>query len=68
MENFTKREAAEFLRVSLAWVDRAMKRGEITAAKVGRRVIFRRATLETFLERCEQKARRRARDRAQKVA
>lgn len=51
-------EAARLLGLSLATVDRLVKRGEVPHRKCGRRVLFHRPTLESWLrgESCDSPA------------
>jgi excisionase family DNA binding protein len=46
----TKPEAWRYLRVSRATLDRLMAAGTLPVIKLGRRVFFRRAALEAFLQ------------------
>jgi excisionase family DNA binding protein len=58
MEILNKPEAAKFLRCSMGWVDRAMRRGDLAFVKMGGKVFFRRESLESFVKSCERKAQR----------
>jgi len=50
MDDFlTKDEAAEFLRVNVRTLGEWVQRGEVPAAKVGRRLVFSRAQLADWL-------------------
>ncbi len=48
-EYFTKLEAAEYTRLSRATVDRLMKAGTLRFVKVGKRVVFRKKDLDSFM-------------------
>lgn len=50
-ENLNKEEAADYLRISRATLDRLVKKREIQFAKVGVRVIFRKTDLDAFLKK-----------------
>lgn len=45
----TKKEAAEYLRLSRATLDRLVKKRELLSAKIGKKVIFRRKDLDKFM-------------------
>jgi len=47
----TKVEAAEYMRVSLATIDRLMKSRELRHAKVGKKVLIRRKDIDTLIEK-----------------
>jgi excisionase family DNA binding protein len=50
-ENMTLSECAKYLRVSLRTVERLVAEGEAPRAiRVGRRIIFRRRDVDTWLE------------------
>jgi len=55
-EYFTREEAAEYLRMSVAKLDQLAARGEVRRAKLGdarkSSVLFRRGDLDTFVEGC----------------
>ncbi|MDW7759444.1 MAG: helix-turn-helix domain-containing protein [Acidobacteriota bacterium] len=46
---FTKREIAEYLKISLATLERLMKEG-LPHIKLSRRVLFRKADVDAWLE------------------
>ena len=48
---FTEREAAELLGLPRHSLRDARLRGEISASRIGRRVLYRREELENFLRR-----------------
>ena len=52
----TRRDAADYLGVSVLTVDRALRDGEIDHYRIGRRVLFDEDQLKTFLSKNERKA------------
>lgn len=48
-ENFTLAEAAEFMRLGLRTVERAVAVGELVSLRVGRRRIVTRAAIDQYL-------------------
>ncbi len=48
-EYFTKREAAEYLRLSVPTVDRLRLSGALAYIKVGKKVLFRKRDLDRFM-------------------
>ena len=52
-ELITKAEAMEYLRISLATIDRLIKSRDLPHIKVGKKVLFRIRDLEAFVDvRC----------------
>ena len=47
---FTKKELQEYLRISHGMVDKLMKRREIPFLKIGKKVLFRKADIDAWLE------------------
>jgi len=47
----TKAEAAEYMRVSRATVDRLMKRRGLPFIKLEKKVLFRKKDIDAFLEK-----------------
>lgn len=47
---YTRREAAEFLRVSEKWLDALVKAGEIYSTTSGRRRFFPRVALTSYIK------------------
>lgn len=43
-------EAADYLRVSVRQIERLRQRRELRAVRVGRRLVFRRADLDHYVE------------------
>ena len=50
-EILTKKEAAEFLRISIATINRLMKKRKIPFSKINGKVLFQRKDLIDCLER-----------------
>lgn len=50
---YDRREAAEYLKIAVVTIDRAIARKEISLFRVGRRVIFDQSHLDDFLKRNE---------------
>jgi excisionase family DNA binding protein len=50
---YTRQQVCERLQISLATLERLIRRGELPVVKVGRRVLIRRRTLEAFLRQRE---------------
>lgn len=48
-------EVASEIGVSVGLVDRAIRRGELTAVRLGGRVLVRREAVELWLKACESK-------------
>lgn len=46
---YSRPEAAEFLRISVKWLDEMVKRGELYNIRIGKRRLFPRATLVAFV-------------------
>ncbi len=55
-KRFDRKQAADYLGVSVITVDRAVAKKKLACYRVGRRIIFDRKHLEDFLSACEQKA------------
>lgn len=55
-KRFDRKEAADYLKVSVMTVDRAIANKKISCFRIGRRVLFSKSHLEDFLSMCEQKA------------
>lgn len=55
-KRFDRKEAAQYLGVSVITVDRAIAKKKISCFRIGRRVLFSKSHLDTFLSTCEQKA------------
>ena len=53
--NFTRKEAADYLRISVRTLDSLAQKGEIPYSKLGNgiraRVVYQRKDLDAFLER-----------------
>jgi len=47
----TKAEAMEYMRLSVATIDRLMKRHALPHVKVGKKVLFRKRDIDAFLEK-----------------
>jgi excisionase family DNA binding protein len=47
----TKAEAVEYMRLSVATIDRLMKNRALPYVKVGKKVLFRRPDIDVFLEK-----------------
>jgi excisionase family DNA binding protein len=47
----TRKEAAESLRICQVTLDTLTKQGEITAVRIGSRVLYRPQDLEAFIEK-----------------
>jgi excisionase family DNA binding protein len=52
-DTYTRQQVCERLQISLATLERLIRRGELPVVKVGRRVLIRRRTLEAFLRQRE---------------
>jgi excisionase family DNA binding protein len=50
MAVFNKREAAQYLRVSVETVDRFRDQGKLAFSKIGKRVIFTQKHLDEFID------------------
>jgi len=50
---FTRKEAADYLRLSLVSIDRAIAKKSIACYRLGRRVVFGKHHLDDFLSRNE---------------
>ena len=50
---YTREQVRQRLQISLATLERLIRRGELPVVKVGRRVLIRRRTLEAFLRQRE---------------
>jgi excisionase family DNA binding protein len=48
---YNRQQAARMLNVSTLTIDRAVKHGNLKANRVGRRVLFSKGSLETFVTR-----------------
>jgi excisionase family DNA binding protein len=48
-EYFTKTEAAEYVRLSRATIDRLRQSGDLRYVKVGGRIVFRKRDLDAFM-------------------
>lgn len=46
---YTRDEAAEFLRLSIRWLDQLVQRGDVYAVRSGKRLLFPRAALTAYL-------------------
>lgn len=57
-ERFDRKEAADYLGVSVITLDRALKAKTISCYRVGRRVIFDREHLDRFLKKNEVSAKK----------
>ena len=53
MKIFNRKEAAEFLGVSLETIDRKRKSGELSFRKIGDRVVLTEDDLITLIENCK---------------
>lgn len=51
---YTKREAGELSGTSESTIHRAIKKGQLKAAFIGRRVVIRGAALLQWLQECEE--------------
>jgi excisionase family DNA binding protein len=49
-EFLTKKELEKFLRISHGMVDKLMKTRQISFIKIGKKVLFRKADVEAWLE------------------
>jgi len=49
-ELLTFKETLEYLKISRSKLSRMMKAGEITFARIGKRVIFRKVDLDEFVK------------------
>ncbi len=47
-ENLNKKEAAEYLRISVSSIDRKIKEGRIKFSKLGGRVVFKKSDLDNY--------------------
>jgi excisionase family DNA binding protein len=56
-KNRSRKAAAEYIGVCVLTIDRALKAGEIDHYRIGRRVLFSEAHLNTFLLKHEKNAR-----------
>jgi len=52
----TRLEAAAMLGVSDETVDRLIRRGELSAYRIGRRVLVKRESVSAYLARCQEAA------------
>lgn len=52
-QRFTRIEAAQYLRVSVVSVDRAIAKRKISFFRLGRRIVFAKQHLDDFLNRNE---------------
>ena len=52
---FTAKEAADYLRISYWLITQLVKRGEIPYHKWGRRIFFKKANLDRFIDEQELK-------------
>jgi excisionase family DNA binding protein len=59
-ELLDKRQAAQYLRVSVPWINNHLAAGLLIPTRVGGRVFFRKRTLDAFLRASERKARHEA--------
>jgi excisionase family DNA binding protein len=50
---YTRQQVCERLQISLATLERLIRRGELPVVRVGRRVLIRRRSLEAFLRQRE---------------
>ena len=46
----TRKEAMEYLRISRGTLDRMMRRRDLPFIKMGKKVLFRKADIDRFLE------------------
>ncbi len=62
-QRYSRREAADYLGISVVTIDRALKNRSISCFRVGRRVIFSKAHLDEFLSsnECRAKVRKNGR-------
>ena len=49
-EYFTFKETLEYLKLSRSKLARMMKAGEVPYARIGKRILFRKADLDQFVE------------------
>ena len=47
-ENMNKKEAADYLRITVTTIDRRVKEGKIKACKLGGRVVFEKQELDRY--------------------
>ena len=47
-ENLNKKEAADYLRISVSSIDRKIREGEIKFSKLGGRVVFKKSDLDNY--------------------
>jgi excisionase family DNA binding protein len=52
-QNRSRKEAAEYIGVCVLTIDRALRAGAIDHYRIGRRVLFSEAHLDSFLSRHE---------------
>lgn len=57
-KRFDRKEAAEYLGVSVITVDRAIANKTISCFRIGRRIIFDRRQLDEFLQKNEVSAKK----------
>jgi excisionase family DNA binding protein len=57
------REAASYLRVSVSWIRKATRRGEVPSFRIGARVVYDRGDLDLYVEERKREAEWRARER-----
>lgn len=55
-KRFNRKEAANYLQISIITVDRAIKNKKISCYRIGRRVLFSKSHLDEFLKKNEVKA------------
>lgn len=55
--NFSRREAANFLGISIVTLDRLVAAKRLAHFRIGSRIIFSRLHLDSFLKLCERPAR-----------
>jgi len=55
-KRFNRHQAAGYCGVSVITIDRALAKEKISHFRVGRRIIFDKSHLDSFLASCEQKA------------
>jgi excisionase family DNA binding protein len=55
-KRYDRKEAADYVGVSVITIDRAVEKKKLACFRIGRRVLFSQQHLEDFLSSCEQKA------------
>ena len=51
----TRKESANYLRISQPCFDQYVRLGFITPVRIGRRVLFRKESLDEFIDKCQAK-------------